>query len=430
MTHPTVIFKKEQHRGADVLSIYAPNKEPFNAIVRKLGCTYSSSKRAWWLPFSKEITNKAYLAFKEVAQVDYSALKEEKEKVKNGAGQDLRGFENLGGLTSKPQPNPPVTLTKEGSPTPDENPTWTKDQLKAMWDMADYLKMRNYSERSYAAYGYHFKNLLAAYPNVHPNDITKEQMEKHVIKVTAQKNYAAKSQKQMIAGIQFYYTRILKRPRQHYDIPTPKREFKLPDIISEEELVRILVAADNLKNQCIIGMIYSAGLRRAELTALRISDIAFDRRQVMIRAGKGKKDRVSLLSDRLAIALQRYIDEYKPHYWLFENKNRKPYVGETIGVIVREAGKKAGIGKKVSPHILRHSFATHLMDKGTDTRYIQKLLGHASLKTTAIYAHVSTKDFQKIVSPLDRIFDDRQLKNNKLAASSIKSDMRNDSHIP
>ncbi len=148
--------------------------------------------------------------------------------------------------------------------------------------------------------------------------------------------------------------------------------------------MRILVAVDNLKNQCIIGMIYSAGLRRAELTALRISDIAFDRRQVMIRAGKGKKDRVSLLSDRLAIALQRYIDEHKPHYWLFENKNRKPYVGETIGVIVREAGKKAGIGKKVSPHILRHSFATHLMDKGTDTRYIQKLLGHASLKTTAI----------------------------------------------
>jgi len=193
-------------------------------------------------------------------------------------------------------------------------------------------------------------------------------------------------------------------------------------VASEEEIVRILVAANNLKHQCIIGLIYSAGLRRAELTGMRIVDIDFDRKQVMIRAGKGKKDRLSLLSERMAVALRRYIKEYQPTYWLFEGANRKEYSGVSIGVIVREAAKKAGIGKKITPHVLRHSFATHLMDKGTDTRYIQKLLGHASLKTTAIYTYVSKKDLNKIVSPLDRIFDDRELKNNKLAPPYREAD--------
>jgi len=142
---------------------------------------------------------------------------------------------------------------------------------------------------------------------------------------------------------------------------------------------------------------------------------------VMIREGKGKKDRLSLLSERMAIALHKYIKEYQPTYWLFEGRNRKQYSGENIGVIVSKARKKAGIAKNISPHVLRHSFATHLMDNGTDTRYIQKLLGHASLKTTAIYTHVSKKDLNKIVSPLDRIFDDRELKNNTLAAPNTKS---------
>jgi len=209
-------------------------------------------------------------------------------------------------------------------------------------------------------------------------------MEKHVLERVAVKNYASRSQIQLVAGIQFYYVKVLRKPKQLYDILTPKKEFKLPVVASEEEIVRMLVAANNLKHQCIIGMLYSAGLRRAELTDMRIVDIDFDRKQVMIREGKGKKDRLSLLSERMAIALHRYIKEYQPTYWLFEGMQRKQYSGVSIGVIVREAAKRAGIKKRITPHVLRHSFATHLMDNGTDTRYIQKLLGHASLKTTAI----------------------------------------------
>jgi integrase/recombinase XerD len=210
---------------------------------------------------------------------------------------------------------------------------------------------------------------------------------------------------------------------------TPRKEYKLPVAASEEEIVRLLVAANNLKHQCVIGMLYSAGLRRAELTNLRITDVDFDRKQVMVRAGKGKKDRVSLLSERMAHVLGKYLLEYKPNYWLFEGRDRAQYSGESIGAIVRKAAVASGIKKRISPHVLRHSFATHLMDKGTDTRYIQKLLGHASLNTTAIYAHVSTRDLQKITSPLDRIFNDKELENNKLISTPRKSDIGNSTDI-
>ncbi|MCF8278639.1 MAG: site-specific integrase [Flavobacteriales bacterium] len=426
MEHVTVLFKREQHRNTDVLSMYMPQNAGLNEVAKKLGGTYSSSKKMWWLPWSKQITNTAFRAFKGKATVDYSALrveKKEKNEEKEKGGVSLRN-EAPPIATNEP-------LRSSGKQEGDKKKVnWTKSQLDAMWAMADLMKLRRYSPRSFDMYGYRFKQFLAAHPKQDPDSISPEQIRQYVLKLVQQKNYAAKTQKQLVAGIQFYYTKVLRRPKEQYDIPTPRKEYKLPVVASEEEIVRMLVAANNLKHQCIIGLIYSAGLRRAELTGMRIVDIDFDRKQVMIRGGKGKKDRLSLLSDRIAIALQKYIREYQPTYWLFEGRNRTQYSGENIGAIVSKARKTAGIQKSISPHVLRHSFATHLMDKGTDTRYIQKLLGHASLKTTAIYAHVSTKDLNKIVSPLDRIFNDRELKNNKLAAPTRKADMNGITDIP
>jgi len=135
---------------------------------------------------------------------------------------------------------------------------------------------------------------------------------------------------------------------------------------------------------------------------LRIQDVKMDRNQIFVRGGKGKKDRVTILGESIRVGLERYLAEYKPNYWLFEGPFRRQYSATSIGQIVREAARKAGI-KKATPHMLRHSFATHLMDHGTDVRLIQTMLGHESLETTAIYTHVSTRDLQKIVNPLDRI---------------------------
>ncbi|NOY97387.1 MAG: tyrosine-type recombinase/integrase [Chlorobi bacterium] len=158
---------------------------------------------------------------------------------------------------------------------------------------------------------------------------------------------------------------------------------------------------------------YSAGLRRSELLNLRKQDVLFDKKMLFVRGGKGKKDRVTLLSDSLVIVLKKYLIAFNPNYWLFEGPGRSQYSASSIINILKKAAKKAGIIKNVTPHILRHSFATHLLEQGVDLRYIQTFLGHDSSKTTEIYTDVTKKSLAKIKSPLDTILNDNKLANNK-----------------
>lgn len=395
-------MKKEEHRQQQVLSIYAPNKEPFNSIVRRLKAKYSSTKKMWWLPYEKQTVNTAYRAFKGSAWVDYSALKVQKETD-----------------AAKVLPAAPLVVSTGTAPKKKktnhlEGVFWTDAQKDAMWAYANKLEIRKYSKSAFTTYGFYFKQFLAAHPNQDPKEITEEQIIAHVIKVVSARNYSTKTQNQIINAIKFYYEKVLGLKKHRYWIPRPRKETKLPVVASEEEVIRLLMASENLKHQCIMGMLYSSGLRRGELVDLQLKDINFDRRQVFVRGGKGKKDRTTLLSDRMINALTKYLALYKPRKWLFEEQDGLQYSGQSIGAIVRNSAIKAGIKTKMSPHVLRHSFATHLMDKGTDTRYIQELLGHKSLETTAIYAHVSTRDLNKIKSPLDAIFDENKLKNKRL----------------
>lgn len=390
MSSLKVVFKHEEHRGLSVLSMYMPKNQGLNNAVRQLGAKWSASKRMWWLDFDEKTTNRAFKALQPLAYVDYNALKTEQ---------------------SEPREPQPTRKTSRGKL---KDVAWTKEQKQAMWDFADTLRIRNYSRSAYTTYGFYFKQFLAAYPTLNPKDITEKQIVAHVLKVVTERNYSTTTQGQIINSIKFYYEQVLGLEKKKYWIPRPRREKKIPTVASEEEVVRLLVASDNLKHQCIMGMLYSSGLRRGELVNLQLKDVNFDRRQVFVRAGKGKKDRTTILSERMVNALLKYYELYKPTYWVFEGPEGKQYTGQAVGNIVRKAAAKAGIKTKMSPHVLRHSFATHLMDKGTDTRYIQELLGHKSLETTAIYAHVSTRDLSKIKSPLDRIFEDNKLKNKRL----------------
>ena len=140
------------------------------------------------------------------------------------------------------------------------------------------------------------------------------------------------------------------------------------------------------------------------LNNLRVQDISFDRNQIFVNKGKGKKDRVVMLSDVLKLLLIKYTDKYKPVYWLFEGRDQKTqYSASSVQKVVKQAAYKAGINKPVTPHKIRHCFATHLLDEGTDIRYIQELLGHKDIKTTLIYTHVTTRNIKKIKSPLDNL---------------------------
>ena len=174
-------------------------------------------------------------------------------------------------------------------------------------------------------------------------------------------------------------------------------------MLSEEEISRLISSVENLKHKCLLMLIYSAGLRISEALNLRKADIDTERMQVNIRGGKGKKDRVSLLSTQVLSILEDYYQLYEPVEYIFEGMEGGKYSARSAQQILRKACQRSGIDKKVTLHTLRHSFATHLLETGTDLRYIQVLLGHESSKSTEIYTHVSTKALKNIKSPLDRL---------------------------
>lgn len=368
-----------------------------NGIAKRIGAKYSATKKMWWLPYSKTSVNKAFDAFKEVAWVDYSAIQTKHHSDRAKGAEESKPYLKDFSTT--------IEMTKTA---------WTQAQKDAMWQFAEKLKIRDYSKSAFTTYGYFFKQFLAAHPDKNPPEISEQEIIDHVIKTVEARNYSNKTQNQIVNTIKFYYEQVLGMDKKMYWIPRPRKETKLPVVASEEEVIRTIVASKNLKHQCIMGLLYSSGLRRGELINLKLTDINIDRRQINVRGGKGKKDRTTILSDRMSNALLKYYELYKPKVWVFEGADGGQYSGQAVGNIVKNAAKAAGVRTKISPHVLRHSFATHLMDKGTDTRYIQELLGHKSLETTAIYAHVSTRDLSRIKSPLDAIFEDKELKNTRL----------------
>ena len=219
-----------------------------------------------------------------------------------------------------------------------------------------------------------------------------------------ERQISVSQQNQRINAIKFYYEKVLGRDKQYYDIHRPKKEQKLPKVLGKEEIKKILNCTENIKHKAILSLLYSAGLRRSELINLQLTDIDSSRMVILIHGGKGKKDRISLLSQKLLILLRDYYKKYKPGKNLFEGQNRAKYSPTSIGKILKRSAKKAGIQKKVTPHMLRHSFATHLLEQGTDLRFIQELLGHNSSKTTEIYTHVAVKNLVDIKNPIDDLF--------------------------
>lgn len=206
---------------------------------------------------------------------------------------------------------------------------------------------------------------------------------------------------QAINAIKFYYEAVLGMPNRFYDIERPRKVSKLPTVISKEEIRSIIDHTKNLKHKCVVQLLYSAGLRRSELLNLKLHDVDSKRMLLRIIDTKGNKDRQTLLSTTVLKDLRRYYAVYKPKKYLFEGRNGQRYSGESVLKIVKEAAERARLPVPVTPHILRHSFATHLLESGTDLRQIQVLLGHGSTKTTEIYTHVAINTFETIKNPLD-----------------------------
>jgi site-specific recombinase XerD len=269
--------------------------------------------------------------------------------------------------------------------------------------MFDKLTELRYSENTIKTYSSLFEELINHYPTDDIDQIDEVKIIAFCRYLVTDRKVSASYQNQAINAIKFYYERVLGSKRKFYFLERPNKEKALPVVLSTEEVKRILDATENLKHKTILAVIYSAGLRISECINLKIKDIDSQRMQIRISQSKGKKDRYTLLSKKTLVLLRNYFKEYKPKNFLFESPTLEQYSASSIQAVFRAACAKAKISKKATVHTLRHSFATHLLENGTDLRYIQSLLGHESSKTTEIYTHITTKGFDLIKSPLDNL---------------------------
>lgn len=226
---------------------------------------------------------------------------------------------------------------------------------------------------------------------------------KDYLYMLSNKQYSKSTINQHVNAIKFYLEKILRQKRKSYFIERPRGEKKLPVVLSIDEVQSIFKNIRNLKHKAILTLLYSSGMRIGEILQLKIEDIDSDRMLIHIRNSKGAKDRLVPLAENVVILLRAYYRKYKPEVYLFNGETNLQYSATSIRRVLEKAVHKAYIKKRVTPHTLRHSYATHLLERGTDLRYIQILLGHSSVKTTEIYTHVSTKNLQIIKSPIEEM---------------------------
>jgi integrase/recombinase XerD len=265
-----------------------------------------------------------------------------------------------------------------------------------------FLRSKRYSESTIVTYSEALKSFLVFYREKTVAEINNEDVIIYNNDYILKNKLSASFQNQIVNAIKLFFQTIRDTKMMVDKIHRPKRAKVLPNVLSKEEIKLILNAHSNIKHKAMLSLIYVCGLRRSELLQLKPADIDAMRGIVIIRQAKGKKDRIAPLSEKILILLREYYSISKPKIWLFEGQNAgERYSEQSLQSVLKQALQKVGNTKPVTLHWLRHSYATHLLESGTDLRYIQELLGHSSSKTTEIYTHVSTKSIQQIKSPFD-----------------------------
>ena len=272
---------------------------------------------------------------------------------------------------------------------------------EAVTALEQCLTLKRYSWRTVKAYKNCFRQFIRHYDEIKPRQITRKQIDAYVLSLIKEKNISESHQNQVLSAIKMFYAEVVEQEEKVLNLFGPKRPQKLPQVMTETEVARLLKAVENLKHRCILMLVYSAGLRLGEVLRLKINDIQPEYNRLFVREAKGKKDRCTILSDKVWVILHEYLDMYQPVEWLFEGQAGGQYSERSVQAIFSQAKERSRINPQATVHTLRHSFATHLLEKGVDLRYIQELLGHESSKTTEIYTHITKKGWDKIKSPLD-----------------------------
>ncbi len=365
---PNIELSFAEHNQATVVKVvFAFNQPIINKLKETTNARWSATQNCWYIAREEFKLNIFFENFRGIAYVDYSGLKT----------------------------NTDPTVNKTAKPVIEKGPI-----------PANYLEkmvQKRYGENTVKTYSHCISQFTGNFKEREIDELTKEEINEYILHLIKTRNISPSYQNQMINSIKFYYEYVLGRKKEYYYIDRPRKGNKLPEVLSKPEIERMIKTTKNIKHKSLISVMYSCGLRRSEAINLKPVDIESKRMLLKIRDGKGKKDRYVPLSAGVLKLVRRYYKEKKPENWLFPGENGKQYSETSVLNIVKAAARKAGITRRVYPHILRHSFATHHLEQGTDLRYIQIWLGHASTKTTEIYTHVSQNDYNKFKNPIDDI---------------------------
>lgn len=376
MNKAVITLKRGFHNETEVIEVRFENRHDITDAVRNLGyARYEPVSGVWYVPTSKFQLGELFKALSTVAYLDYSALK---RPVK----QDWKQA-------------PPSRKQRQIVPqTADDTISHATERFR------DFLRGIRYSESTIATYCGALQAFLRwKYPKP-LEELCNEDVNSYVVHHLVPGKYSFSFQNQVINAVKLFFREVVRSDMQPDKLRRPRREHPLPNVLSKEEVAAILSAHGNLKHRAMLSLIYACGLRRSELLNLKPTDVDSKRHLLKIRCGKGRKDRVVPISDKVIAMLREYFAAYRPKEWLFEGQHPgSRYSEQSLQSVLKQALAKAGIRKPVTLHWLRHSYATHLLQKGVDLRYIQEMLGHASSRTTEIYTHVTETRIQKIQSP-------------------------------
>lgn len=404
---PTVKLEKGIHKGRDVIFASFPKDLVVIEAVRSVEGRFWSQSNGKWYFFANEFNlSKLFDALKEKAFLDYSALK----------------------LTSKPK-----VISKDDSATNSERAALVNqldaeaisdeqndlleklkgfstaglkilspENMASIRDYRQWLLHKRYSASSIRTYT-EMVTVFAVKMQPKPlQELTNDDVVWFVNNFVLGNGLSFSYQNQLVSAIKLFFREVVKSKIDIDKLQRPKREHKLPNVLSKKEVATLLRVTKNIKHRAMLSLIYACGLRRGEILSLKPNDIDSNRHLLIIRNAKGRKDRVVPISERTINMLRSYFLTYKPRVWLFEGQYPgEQYSAESLSKVLRNSVTEARISRPVTLHWLRHSYATHLLESGTDLRYIQELLGHKSSKTTEIYTHVTEKSLEKIKSPFD-----------------------------
>ena len=378
---PNIKLELTEHNQTQVIKILFDYNNYINNQLRKTTLAkWSQSMKCWQMPRADFNLGLFFNNFSELAWIDYSGLKE-----------------NQVNITPKPLKNQQIIDEIKSRILREE----TQFQIH---QFREWMQQKRYSPNTIKTYSEAINTFLKFFHQKSVLEITNADLTDFNHNYIIKNSYSAAYQNQVINGVKLFFTFSRSLKFEVEQAERPRREHKLPNVLSKEEIKLILEAHSNMKHKTMLSLIYSCGLRCGELIALKPENIDSKRNLIHINLAKGKKDRIVPLSSKILTMLREYYQKYKPKTWLFEGQIvGMQYDDRSLQQVLKQALRKSGIKKPVTLHWLRHSYATHLLESGTDLRYIQELLGHKSSKTTEIYTHVSTKSIQNITSPFDNL---------------------------